>query len=141
MHWGVTYNYNLTKISTLQNKCLRIITRSKYNAPTNPLYVEVKTLKLNDITKLEMLKFIYDYQKSNLPASLLNLFQLNENIHDHNTRATRDPHVTRYNYKMVGNSFLHKSLEYWFSLSAEIRNSPSRHSFSKNVKKSIIASY
>ena len=43
----------------LQKRAMRIITLSKYNAHTYPIYTELKFLKLDDIYKLQQLKFYF----------------------------------------------------------------------------------
>ena len=55
------------RITTLQKKCIRAITISKYNDHTDPLFSKLKLLKLTDIFNLQQLKFYYTYIKGHLP--------------------------------------------------------------------------
>ena len=43
--WGGTYPSYLQKLQTLQNKALRVITGSHYQAEANPIYRQLKVLK------------------------------------------------------------------------------------------------
>ena len=52
--WGC----NITRLNKLQKKSIRIICNAKYNAHTDPLFKELKMLKLNDMFQLQCLKFI-----------------------------------------------------------------------------------
>ena len=55
-------------IFKLQKRTIRInITLSKYNAHTDPIYIELKFLKLDDIYKLQQLKFDVKLIKRLLP--------------------------------------------------------------------------
>ena len=70
MAWG----FHSNRILKLQKKALRIIiiTLSKYNSHSEPLYKKLGFLKVDDIFKLQQLKFDYTYLHDNLPAYLQN---------------------------------------------------------------------
>ena len=61
--WG----FKCDKISKLQKKIIRCITCSKYNAHTEPIFKELKLLKVTDIFTLTKLKFAHKYINDNLP--------------------------------------------------------------------------
>ena len=50
----------------LQKRIIRIITYSKYNAHTGPLFKRVTVLKINDVFKLNALIFYYKYINNEL---------------------------------------------------------------------------
>lgn len=62
--WGYGPLDRLTKI---QKKALRIITKSKYNAHSSPLFNQLNTLKVDDIFKIMSLKIYYKFQNEKLP--------------------------------------------------------------------------
>ena len=66
---------------------MRIITCSKYNAHYEPLFKELKLLKLEDIRKLQELKLYYKLVHRQLPSYLncISVTTMNT-IHQHNTR-------------------------------------------------------
>ncbi len=56
-----------------RKKVIRIINIRKYNAHTEPLFKELKLLKVTDILRLHELKFYYKYKNNKLPHYLQNL--------------------------------------------------------------------
>ena len=67
---------------------MRIITFSDFNSHTNALFTDLKILKVDDVIKLNLPKFIYDFNHDLLPAELSDIFNYNSNIHNYNTRST-----------------------------------------------------
>ena len=61
--WGCE-NERLCK---LQKKCIRIISLSKYNAHTEPLFKKYNLLKVQDIFMIQQLKFYHKFVNNNLP--------------------------------------------------------------------------
>jgi hypothetical protein len=61
--WG----YESNRLFKLQKKAIRAITRSKYNAHTEPLFKQHRFLKVADLFSLNMLKFYYKYVHNDLP--------------------------------------------------------------------------
>ena len=51
--WDLTTEDNIHKIEIIQKKCVRIITFSDFNSHTNPLFIQLKILKLRDVIKLQ----------------------------------------------------------------------------------------
>ena len=82
--WGLTTEENLNKIEVIQKKCLRIMTFSDFNSHTNPLFIDLKLLKVRDIIKLNQLKLVYEFYNNALPTDLHNLFNFNCDIHKTN---------------------------------------------------------
>ena len=81
--WGFYY-YRLEKI---KNRIIRIISRSKYDAPTNPIFKAFDLLTINDLFSLNCLRFLYHYKNKNLPMYFCELsYTPRSNIHDHGTR-------------------------------------------------------
>ncbi len=90
--WG----FKGVKVFKLQNKIVRIWSRSKYNAYTDALFKQLKLLKVNDILKLQELKFYYKYENNKLPHYLQILpFHPNTKTHDHDTRIKHHIHHPR----------------------------------------------
>ena len=141
MLWTVTYDYNKDHLQVLQNMCLRAITKSDMDASANPLFVKTKTLKIDDIGRLNMLKLMYGYSKATLPEPLMNLFQQNRCIHNYNTRHANDPHTLPHKYQLMGDCFLRKGPELWSKLNNNIKSSPSKKSFAKKVKNYFVSMY
>ena len=82
MVWGYQVN-RLNKIK----KAIRIITSNKCNSHTEPLFKQLNMLKLEDILKLQQLKFDFKFNEGSLPVYLQNWdIASNAHVHNYNTR-------------------------------------------------------
>ena len=79
--WGLTSEENLNKIEVLQKKCLRIITFSDFNSHTNPLFMNLKLIKVKDLIKLHQLKLVFEFYEQVIPTDLQNLFTFSRDMH------------------------------------------------------------
>ena len=61
--WGSTYKTNLRRLVILQKRVVRIISKSTFDAPSDPIFKELHILKFDNIHSLELGKFIYSYKK------------------------------------------------------------------------------
>ena len=89
--WGFKNN----RLTKLQKRAMRIITNSKYNAHTEPLFKALNLLKINDIFRLNAIKFYYKYTKGTLPLYFCNLFTRVSDTHDYATRSNFAPILQR----------------------------------------------
>ena len=80
--WGFKTN----RPFKLQKRAVRLITSSKYNAHTEPLFKNLKILKVSDIFKINLLKFYYKLYNNKVPRYLNNMFSETTPAHDYDTR-------------------------------------------------------
>ncbi len=107
--WG----YEHSRIYKLQKKAIWVISVSKYNAHTELILKKLKLLKVEDIVKMNELKFYYKFENGLLPDYFnktqeqvvnvrinKNCFTLNQNsqIHHHNTRHRDNLYISRTNH-------------------------------------------
>ena len=95
--WG----YQCGRLEKNQKRLLRIITNSKYNAHTDPLFKQLELLKLSDLVTLNALKFYYKYSNMLLPEYFYNFNITTQGAHHtHNTRQREQARAerTRANY-------------------------------------------
>jgi hypothetical protein len=139
--WG----FKCEKLTKLQKKVIRILSLSKYNAHTEPLFKRLKLLKICDILKLQELKFYFKYKNNKLPHYLQSLpFQPNTETHDHATRIRHNIH-----HPMSKHSFAKNCIR--SDIPITINNSPnsildkiythSLQGFSSYIKAHILQSY
>ncbi len=88
--WG----YRSEQIKKLKKCIVRILNISKYNAHTEPIFKTLRLLKVNDILKLQELKFHYKHENNLLPYYLQNLL-FKPNIHSYATRSQDKIHQCR----------------------------------------------
>ena len=80
--WGT----NTQRIEKLQKTAVRIISNSKYNAHSEPLFKKLALLNISDIYKISILKFYFKYKNNMLPAYFNSIFESSATLHDYNTR-------------------------------------------------------
>ncbi len=86
---------------------ISILSHSKYNAHSEPLFKKHKLLKICDILKLQELKFYYKYKNSKLSHYLQSLsFQTNSNTHNHATRIQHKIHQPMGNHVFAKNCII-----------------------------------
>ena len=83
----LTWGYSCNRLENLQKRLIRIISRSKYHAHTEPLLKHLELLKLSDLLELSALKFYCKYLHGSLP-----IFFYSFNIA---TQGTQHSHDTR----------------------------------------------
>ena len=79
--WGPTYRCHLKQVSILHKKAIRCINKLYYNAHTEPLFIRNKILKLDDLYKFDLSKFMFDCINGKLPTPILEFFISNATIH------------------------------------------------------------
>ena len=82
-----------------QKIAIRLITLSKYNTHTAPLFKKLKLLTITDMLALQELKFYYKLTHNELPAYFQN-WQIvtNSELHRHNTRRKHDIHIVGFRH-------------------------------------------
>ena len=135
----------ICRIKVLQKKAVRTITLSKINAHTAPIFKNNNILTVDDIYKLQCLKFYHKYINNALPLNLLNLtIQQNFTIHNINTRQASLLHIPQIKTNIAKRSILHSipaivnSLPLNFS---EKTHTHSLHGLSVYVKRYFISQY
>ena len=90
--------YDCSRLVQTQKKIIRNICCRKYNAHTEPLFNELRLLKIEDLLKLNTLEFFYRLKHGNLPE-YFKCYQIREEIHvrqtRHNTYSMVPENVTR----------------------------------------------
>ncbi len=97
----------------IQKKAIRIISISKYNAHSEPLFKQLNLLKIEDILRLNELKFYYKYENGLLPDYFKKtkeqdtntdsngtyfILKQNNQVHKHNTRHKDKLHISKTNH-------------------------------------------
>ena len=72
--WGSAAVTNLNKIVKQQKKALRIVTNSKYNAHTLPLFKKLEILPITQQIEYSKLQFMFDFVHHRLPCTFDNLW-------------------------------------------------------------------
>ena len=88
LNYGIlTWGHKSARVAQLQKRCVRIVNKSSFLAHTNPIFKNLKLLKVSDIFVHKQLKFYFDFINNQLPEYFTN-FQIIPafEIHSYNTR-------------------------------------------------------
>ena len=122
--WG----HNYERIEKLQKRAVRFITQSKYLAHTDPIFIKLNLLKIQDIFKLNQLKFYYKYLTKSLPDYFQNLIFTRQSRY--NTRRSDDLTPSKVNHVFATKCISHNIPNVINRLPNEIRDKFLTHSFS-----------
>ena len=137
--WNFSSKSNLDRIIKLQKTAVRIITFSDQHTHSNPLFIELNLLKVEDVFKFQIILSVYDFINNALPKSLNHLFEINNTTHQHDTRSKPCLHLPKFNSVTFGkNSLSYNGSVLWndFSKHFDTTNISSK-SFLKRKLKSI----
>ena len=166
--WGSATKTNLNKINTLQHKAIRIMSGVQYfqvygQEPgplpsSEPLYKNMEILKLEDIFKLNIAKFVYSTLTFQSPSNFHEWFSYDHEIHSHSTRSgaeiIRDEHFdvgvvaqtytlhTKGSRNKYGENMIQKSGPIiWNGIPELIQDATSISSFKNQLKKHLLTQY
>jgi len=139
--WGSATKIHTNKITLLQKKAVRIISNARYNDHTEPLFRELKILKLDDIYKLKLNKFMFSLNSGLLPSPLSNMIISNRDVHVHYTRNRNNPHIEQRQTKRASNMLKHLGPTIWYQTPNNIKISRTIYSFTKRYKKMVLDRY
>ena len=88
LQFGITnWGFEWDRISKLQKRALRIMTNSKYNAHTEPLFKQLYLLKVKDIFDVQCPKFWYKFVNEKFPNYFRDMLKYNYELHETGTRS------------------------------------------------------
>jgi hypothetical protein len=98
--WVSSYVTNLHRLILIQKRIVRSIANAEYLAPSEPIFTELKILKVMEINSLQKGTFMLSYCNNLLLRSYDNLFVSGSQNH-HNTRTAQNlrPHRCRTTLK------------------------------------------
>ena len=139
--WGNASN--ISKITVLQKRAIRIINQINYRGHTDPLFKSERILKLTDLYKLHVSLFMFDLQSGSLPTSF-NLFipRSDNNVTCTITKRQHD-NIQRLRPRTTFSSKLpkHNFIKIWNNIDELIRNQKSRNLFKRTLTKQFTAQY
>ena len=137
--WGSTYQSNLSRVSILQKKIIRIICKVSFDSHTDVLFKEHGILKFSDIYFYQIGKFMYLFKRGLLPNYFRNMFTLASQLHSHYTRNCNLYYIPPCRTNIRNFSIRFQGPKFFNSLSPEIQNSESIRVFGKRLKKFLLS--
>ena len=141
--WGCACKTHLAPLQVIQNKILRCISHTKIKQSVSPKYKQMKILKLYDIHKMELAKFMFKLKNQLLPENFNPLFVSVSAIHKYNTRINQsDNKFLPRERTLFGQQKLeYKGVKIWNNLPNCIKYIPTLSKFSHSLKETILESY
>ena len=138
----LTWGFKTSRLAQLQKRAIRIISLSKYNAHTEPIFKQLKLLKLEDIFKTKALIFYYKFKQNTIPAYFKSMFISEQ--HSYETRHKNELQPPR-----VKTAFAQRCIRYF--VPDLLKKTPpcitekvlthSQQGFSKYIKNNFINEY
>ena len=157
--WGSACTTEINKILVLQKRAVRVITNNNIFPivpgplyPTNRLFYNLKILKVEDVFKFQVSKFIFNCLNLITPRNFQDWFKLCYKIHNHNTRSAIVDienlvnsnklfilygRTTHYGLKLLKVS----GPKLWNLIPNHIRSNPSAGYFATHLKNYLMAKY
>ena len=157
--WGSAGKTEIDKILVLQKRAIRLISNKAKRpvtpgplASTNPMFLKLEILKVNDIFTLHLSKFIYKCLIQETPVNFHDWFKLYCDSHSYNTRSNISDinNITKSNNLFIRSartSFYGLRLikvegpKLWNALPKSIRSITSIQPFITNLKNYMVKKY
>ena len=131
LNYGIlTWGTQSSKLCKLQKKAVRIISNSKYNAHTDPLFKKFNVLKVTDLCALQELKFAFKLENGTLPSYFTNsMYQRHSEIHQYETRNANNLVTPQSKHYFTNKSIRFRLPNIYNNCPANIKNKITTHSF------------
>ena len=142
--WITCWGFEWGRLVKLQKRAVRIITNSKYNAHTKPLFKDLHLSKMTDIFDVQSMKFLYKFSNNTLPNYFRSLLQYNSSLYDIETRNHDRMHIFPTRTFGARNVLRHRLPELVYQFPADLIRKAKTHciiAFSNHIKHHILESY
>ena len=140
---GCTCKTLLAPLQVIQNKILRCISHTKIKQSVSPKYKQMKILKLYNIHKMELAKFMFKLKNQLLPENFNSFFVSVSAIHKYNIRKNQNDNkfLPRERTIFGQQKLEYKGVKIWNNLPSCIKYIPTLSKLSHNLKETISESY
>ena len=121
--WGNTYKTYLKRLTTLQNRAVKISVGAHWRDNTANCFVQLQVLKLTELFTHEVAKFMYKYTSKNLPPSF-SFFTSVASVHIRSTRLASSQYslyLPRYKTLTLQRNIKFQGVKIWNSVPLEIK--------------------
>ena len=135
-------NHAIDQLQKLQNKCISIVGNVKKTSPSQ--YKNLRILRIDEIIKLENLKFAYKLNNDLLPVKIKECTLQDHKgssllkKHSYNTRGRTIPNTPKVTGKFYLESVFCKSIKIFGTLKGKTQRLPTLISFTKKCKDMIL---
>ena len=134
MVWAHGSSTAINKLFLMQKRAIRIVSNSRWDAHTAPLFKKLHILTIFELNKLQIACFMYRINNNMLPSFFSNMFCVNSNVHYHYTRQSKNYHINSCRTTLLRKTLRISGAVLWNSLDINIRTVPSLSTFKKQYK-------
>ena len=120
--WGIDRSVVFNSLFLLQKKIIRIITNSKWNSHSKPLFHQQTVLPLACINDFQIACFMYRSVHNLLPIKFTEMFRHNLSVHSYGTRQKDDLHKIHWRLHIRKNTVRVFGPGLWNSLPRNMRD-------------------
>ena len=132
--YGCTSQKNIAKLSKIQKKVIRTISKSPYNAHTHELFQSLEILPIEQLIKYTQSLLIHAIYHKHCPPSLQNTWTLNNQRNDnHNLRNSSELYVPLARTEHVKKLTLFALPKIWNNL-PDFKSNPNKIAFKRTLK-------
>jgi len=131
--WGCAAPFSLSPLRLKQKSAIRLISSSKYNAHTGPLFLANKILPLFSLIEAQKAKFMHSHTYETLPSSLLNTWTKNRNRQEQLLRNEDDYDIPFARTDATSLLPLSSFPRIWNALPTEVSSTRSKNVFSNSL--------
>ena len=139
--WGNCGSTKINPILNLQKRAVRLITNSRYLSPSNPLFHQLKLLKIDDIHTFQTAVLMHKFTFNRLPTVFDGFFTPNSTVHSYPTRQSSDYHLENPRISLAQKSLKHNGPDIWNSLPPNLKQCTSLNIFKRELKNILITQY
>ena len=123
--WGSTYPSYLSKLKTLQNKAMQIISGSHYRDEANPIYKKLEVLQTHDLYTYETTKFVHSCFYNLAPIPFIDFFTKVDEVCQRATKQSVDKfslYTPRYPTNRLRRGIKYQGVKIWNSIPKDIKS-------------------
>ena len=118
--WSITDNCIIDPLFKVQKRMVRLICHVSYTYSTTTLFPMLNILSLSSIYNLKLGLLMYKVHLVLQPISVLRLFHVNIEVHNHDTRQKKHFHTPVGKTYHIYKSFYFQSINLWNQILSNI---------------------
>ena len=125
---------DLLKLVNIQKRAVRIVTKSKYNSHTAPLFIKTQIIPLLELIKYNTVMFMYDFQANKLPSAFNGTWTRNFEHNVYTFRNANDFYIPRIRFERLNSHPLFKFPRIWNDIDRRFKEFLVRSEFRNALK-------
>lgn len=136
--WGNASSAYINSLFRLQKKTVRIIKSSAFRASTDPIFKELKLLKVSQIYIQNILMFVFKFLRGLLPNIFSDFFVRNNDVSDRQTRQKNLLYLPVCRTTLYQKTIKITGVREWNMKAHLLNRQCSQHTFKKHLKELIL---